>query len=113
MVSRPLIRSAKIVDQAAETGSSERMHGAAVEFRALGWGRMAACRILREHYPAKMAQCGPFLYYLMKGLESLQPFACNGTACLWHRVSRRAAPHSHPRVSRFTPSRIRQSITVT
>ncbi len=60
----------------------------------MGWGRVAARQILRERDPAKMAQCGPFLYYLMKGLESLQPFACDGTACLWRGVSRCAAQRS-------------------
>ncbi len=63
-----------------------------VQSRAPGEGRVAGRQILRERNQAKLAPCGPFLYYLMKGLESLQAFACDGSAYLWRGVSRRVAP---------------------
>jgi hypothetical protein len=38
-----------------------------------------------------MEPCRPFLYYLMKGLESLQPFVCDSNTYLWRGVSRCSA----------------------
>ena len=63
---------------------------------APGEGRVAGRQILRERNQAKLTPCGPFLYYLMKGLESLQAFTCDGSACLWRGVSRHAAPWELP-----------------
>ena len=48
-------------------------------------------QILRERDAAKMAKCGAYLYYLMKGLESLPPFVCDAGTYLWRGVSRHAA----------------------
>ncbi len=55
-------------------------------------GLALALQILRERDPAKMATCGPLLYYLIKGLDSLPPLACDGTAYLWRGVKRPSVP---------------------
>jgi hypothetical protein len=68
----------------------------------LGW------QVLRERDPAKMAPCGPYLYYLMKGLESLKPFVCDSNTYLWRGVNRCSGPcpstpdplwHTRPAIS--------------